>query len=88
MSITNLTTEQRQNNVTLSIDRVKEALAKAHNTHPSNWLTAKEACELLGISRPTLLAGRKKGKYTYVMHNQSLRIKGNRRSYRECNYLK
>ncbi|MBF1389599.1 MAG: helix-turn-helix domain-containing protein [Porphyromonas sp.] len=82
MSITNLTTEQRQNNVTLSIDRVKEALAKAHNTHPSNWLTAKEACELLGISRPTLLAGRKKGKYTYVMHNGT-RVYYDRRSLEE-----
>ena len=25
---------------------------------------------------------------SFCAHNQSLRIKGNRRSYRECNYLK
>ena len=64
------------------IDRAKEAIAKANNTHPSNWLTAKEACELLGVSRPTLLAGRRSGKYNYVMHNGT-RVYYDRRSIEE-----
>ena len=82
MNLSDLSTEQRQDYAHLGIDRAKEAIAKANNTHPSNWLTAKEACELLGVSRPTLLAGRRNGRYNYVMHNGT-RVYYDRRSIEE-----
>lgn len=82
MNLSDLSIQQRQDYAYLGIDRAKEAIAKANNTHPSNWLTAKEACELLGVSRPTLLAGRRSGKYNYVMHNGT-RVYYDRRSIEE-----
>lgn len=69
MNVAELTKEERQMNVRASIDKAKEAIAKQTNTHPSNWLTAREACEILGVSLPTLLSGRKMGKYKFVYHN-------------------
>ena len=69
--IENLSTEERRSYALLAIERAKEAIALETNTHPSNWLTGKEAMELLGISRPTLILGRKNRKYRYVHHNKS-----------------
>ena len=69
MNVAELTKEERQHNVRTSIDKAKDAIANQTNTHPSNWLTAEEASALLGVSRPTLLSGRKMGKYRYVQHN-------------------
>ena len=71
MNIAHLTTEERRAHQHIASNRAKEALAKAHNTHPENWLTAREACEFLGISMPTLLKGRNDGKYVVVHHNLS-----------------
>ena len=71
MDISQISTEQRQEYARVSIARAKEALAREHNTHPSNWLTGKEVCDMLGISRPTLIAGRKSGKYVFAHHNHS-----------------
>ena len=34
------------------------------------------------------IVDRRKREFSYPVHNQSLRIKGNRRNYRERNYLK
>ena len=62
MNITDLTTEERRVHQLTAMNRAKEALAEAHNTHPSNWLTGREACKLLGVSMPTLLKGRAMGK--------------------------
>ena len=77
MNVAELTREERQMNVRASIDKAKET-----NTHPSNWLTAREACEILGVSLPTLLSGRKMGKYKFVYHNHT-RIYYDKRSILE-----
>lgn len=71
MNISTLTTDERRAHQRTAISRAKEALAKAHNTHPDNWLTAREACAMLGVSMPTLLKGRNEGKYSVVHYNRS-----------------
>lgn len=71
MNIADLTTEERRGHQLTAMNRAKEALAEAHNTHPSNWLTGREACKLLGVSMPTLLKGRAMGKYQFVHYNRS-----------------
>lgn len=82
--IENLSTEERRSYALLAIERAKEAIALETNTHPSNWLTGKEAMELLGISRPTLIQGRKKGKYRYVHYNKSRYYYDKGRISEEC----
>lgn len=71
MDLTRLTEDQRRENAKKAVDRAKEAIGKKTNTHPSNWMTGREACKYLGISLPTLLKGRREGKYMYVNHNGS-----------------
>ena len=82
MDLERLTEDQRRENARKAIERAKEAIARETNTHPSNWMTGREACDFLGISSPTLISGRKAGKYRYVHHNAS-RVYYDKRSLEE-----
>lgn len=61
-------TKQRQEDALRSIDRSRQAIAEHTNTQPYNWLTTKEAMAFLGVSKPTLLRGRRLGLYRTVHH--------------------
>lgn len=65
------TTEQRKEDALRSIERSREAIAQQTNTHPTNWLTTKEAMAMLGISKPTLIRGRKMRLYKVVYHTNT-----------------